>query len=291
MVIFNILWRFRNKPLALHEIKIYYYTVMKRLFFTACLVFLFAGGGSAEIDSDMDFLPQSVATSTNISAGFVNPAGLGFGLVMALRYMHSYYDSTFKGDNGLMLASRGNLVSIQWLKHTTGISRRKYLLAAGKRMFPDFYWGLSYAWFSSSNELYKKKKVWKLGFLYYPMPQISVGFVIDDLNSPKFGVRKLDRLYTIGAAVRLLNNNVIFSMDSRLREKDDFDEIESMFRLEFTASKKINLVAHYRTEGIIQVGMILQIDHLGIGFGARFSEKNYRGGNIFYNQEPMKSDY
>jgi len=245
----------------------------------------------AEIDSDMEFLPQSVATSTNISAGFVNPAGLGYGSVMALRYMHSYYDSTFKGDNGLMLASRGNLISIQWLKHTTGISRRKYLLAGGKHLFTDFYWGLSYAWFSSSNELYKKKKVWKLGFLYYPRPQMSVGLVVDDLNAPKFGERKMNRLYTLGAAIRLMKNKVIFSIDSNLRENADIDEIESMFRIEVKASKVINLVAHYRTEGFIQVGMVIQINHIGIGLGNRFYEKEYRGGNFFYNQEPMKNDY
>ncbi len=264
---------------------------MKRLLITACLFFFLAEVGLAEIDSDMDFLPQSVATSADISAGFVNPAGLGCGFVMALRYMHSYYDSTFKGDNGIMLASHGDLVSVQWLKHTTGISRRKYLLAGGKRFFPGAYWGISYAFFSSSDELYKKKKIWKMGFLYWPNSTFSFGLVIDDLNAPKFGGRKLNRLYTLGAAVHLLNNRAIFSIDSILRERDNWEKTESMFRLEFKASKKINLVSHYRTEGFIQVGLILQIEQIGLGFGNTFKENDYRGGNFFYNQEPMRSNY
>jgi len=264
---------------------------MRRLIITACLILVIAGVGLAEVDTDMDFLPQSVATSTNVSAGFVNPAGLGYGFVMALRYLHSYYDSTFKGDNGLILATRGNLVSIQWLKHTNGISRRKFLLAGGKRIFPGIYWGISFAWFSSSNDFYKKKKIWKLGFLYYPDSPFSAGFVIDDLNAPTFNERKLTRLYTLGAAVHLANDRAVFSIDSSLREKGDWNEIESMFRLEFKASNNICLVTHYRTEGFIQVGLTFQFNHIGLGFGNRFTEKDYQGGNFFYNQEPMKSEY
>jgi hypothetical protein len=89
-----------------------------------CLCILTAAA-FAEIDSDMEIFPQSAATVGDISAGLVNPAGLGPENVMGFRYMHSYSDSSFKGDHGALFGMNGVMVSMQWLKHTNDIFRRK----------------------------------------------------------------------------------------------------------------------------------------------------------------------
>ncbi|MCP4581278.1 MAG: hypothetical protein GY839_06640 [candidate division Zixibacteria bacterium] len=260
---------------------------MKVLILTACTVLLLCSIGIAEIDSDMDIFSESVATVSNVAAGLVNPAGLGYGIVMSFRYMHSYSDSSFSGDNGFLLATRGNMISIQWMKHTNGVFRRKYLASAGKRLFPNFYWGISYAWFSAADPIYKDTKIWKIGFLYHPQKMTSLGLVVDDLNAPSLGDTTLHRLYTLAGAIKLARGKAILSIDSQMRENEDFEDIESVFRLEVNASSLIRLVADYQTGGFFHVGLALKFDHIGFGSGSRFSKDSFLGGNLFYNQEPV----
>jgi hypothetical protein len=254
----------------------------------AFVLLCFACTANAEIDSDMDIISQSVASVNDISAGFVNPAGLGLGWVMALRYIHAFPDSTLKGDDGLMLATRGNMISIQWLYHTNDVFRRKFLLAAGKRMFPDFYWGLSFAYFTG-NEMYKKKQVWKLGIIYKPINDVSFGMVIDDLNEPSFSGYRVNRLYTVGASVRVKQVKGEFSADAWLRENDSFNKLEAKFRVQFVPLKEISIVAHYITEGEIQLGLIYNLPNISIGAGLNYLEDDFRGGNFYYNQLPRTS--
>jgi len=244
------------------------------------------------VDSDMPLCSESVATVDNIIAGFVNPAGLAPKYAMGFCYIHSFTDSTFKGDDGLMLTTRGSLISVQWLKHTTSlhpdesISRRKYLFASGRQMMPNFYWGLSYAWFGGS-DIYSKKKIWKTGFMYRPDNRISLGLVVDDITRPKIGDVQLERYYTLGAAFFTAQRKLAFSIDAYYQEKDDFDQIEAMFRIELRKSGKFRLFGDYRTERMFRVGLGYLIDYVELGGCVKYQEKDYLGGSFFYNQGPM----
>ncbi len=258
---------------------------MKKPFLIFFIVIAIFSSSYPRDDSDMPLFSQSVATVNDVSAGLINPAGLVPTNVMGLRYIHSFPDSSYKGDNGFILTTKGSLVSIQWLKHGNGIFRRKYLLASGRKLFSNFYWGLSYAWFGGSNEIYHNKKVWKIGLLYRPRPTISLGLVIDDLNRPKFSDR-LERHYTLGVGFGPLKRRLTLSMDAYFIEKDNLDKAEAMFRVEVKASSRIKLVADYRTEGFFRMGLAMSMNHIEIGAGLRFFSNEYMGGNLYYNQGP-----
>ncbi|RKX20197.1 MAG: signal peptide peptidase SppA [Candidatus Zixiibacteriota bacterium] len=241
-----------------------------------------------QVEADMQLFSQSVATVNNVSAGMINPAGLAPDYILGLRYIHAFPDSSIKGDNGFILGMKGMLFSIQWLKHTNDIFRRKYLLASGMRLFRNFYMGLSYAWFGgTSSEIYYKKNIYKIGLLYRPKPIISLGLVIDNLNRPKFAEKTLERLYTLGVGLRPLGSKFTFSIDGYLHEKDDLGEIESLFRLQIKPVPKIILAADYRTDGFFKVGLAYALNQAETGVSSRFSESDFLGGSFYYNQGPV----
>jgi len=192
-------------------------------------------------------------------------------------------DSSYKGDDGFILATRGSFVSIQWLKHTNGHFRRKYMVAGGKRMFPNFYWGISYAWFNGS-DYYSNKKVWKAGFQYDFNRNISFGLVIDDLNRPKFGDIQTERFYTLGAAITSNQRRITFSIDTYLEEKSGLDNTEVMFRLEFKPSKTINIAGDYRTEGFFRIGLVYSWRQFLLQSGTNARAKVVCQKLFFYNR-------
>lgn len=255
---------------------------------TVCFLLLTATSICPQVSSDMPLFSQSVATVNDVSAGLINPAGLAPGYVLGLRYVHAFSDSSIKGDDGFLLSMRGTSFSIQWMKHTNSIFRRKYLLASGMRLFPNFYWGLSYAWFGGTgSEIYHKKDIYKIGLLYRPKPSLSLGLVVDNLNRPKFGDESLERLYTLGVGFRPFGSKFTFSIDSYIRERDDLDMMESLLRIQVKPTPILTLVADYRTEGIIRAGLVYTFSQAEVGVDSRFSESDFLGGSFYYNQGPV----
>ncbi|HBZ00898.1 MAG TPA: hypothetical protein DEO84_06205, partial [candidate division Zixibacteria bacterium] len=181
--------------------------------------------------SGVDYLSQSVATVDRTNSGIVNPAALGFWTSMGLQYAHSFTDSTYKGDDGLLLASKGAFFSIEWLHHSTNISRRKYTLATGDRIFRNFYAGISYGWFSGPKSIYKSRKDWKIGLLYHPKPFASLGLVVDRINQPTFAGFKQKRLYQPGIGLRPFGEKLTFSADGLFLEGKALSHGHGIFRL------------------------------------------------------------
>jgi len=241
----------------------------------------------AGIDSDMDMFTESVATVDNLEAGFVNPAGLGVKYVMSFRYIHSYSKYSFKGDNGGALATNGNMAAAQWLKHTNGVFRRKFTLAAGKPLVEKLYWGLSFAYFNGS-EIYKGKKAWKLGFMYHPSTPLWFGLTVDDLNRPKIGKTQIERLYTAGAAYKDWRGRGQLSVDVWNSEQEKFKELKARVRLELRFKQSYRLAFQYMSDGEIQLGLSIDVNYIGLGFGTRFRDGDFNGGNFYYNQKPVE---
>ena len=250
---------------------------------------LFPANLMAQPDADMNIYPQSVATVNDISAGLVNPAALAPEYVIGFRYLHAFPDSTFKGDDGFIFGMRGVLVSAQWLKHSNGIFRRKYVVAGGARMFPDFYWGLSYSWFGGKSESYRDKRIWKSGILYRPLPVLSLGLVVDDINRPVIDFRRFERLYTMGLGLRPFGEKLTISSDASLREDSPLEKMQFNFKIEALPKAGVSLAAAYRTDGLIQAGIAFAIEQSSIGFSSGFHESDFSGGTIYYNQGPVAS--
>jgi len=243
----------------------------------------------AQPDADLPIYSESISAVSNVTAGFVNPAGLALPYVMGFRYMHAYTDSSFGGDDAVILATRGNLVSLQWLKTEDGIFRRKYLLAGGKRLAQRVYWGVSYAWFGGSSEKYNKKKVWTIGFLYAAREDLTLGLVVDDINRPKFGNLQLERLYSVGATFATLKGKLKLSADFALREKSKFRRTQSQFRLEADPISVFKFAADYNDDGMFRIGFGVLFNYIDIGSGAEATSSDFQRGNIYYNQGPIRT--
>ncbi len=225
---------------------------------------------------------ESTATVGDISSGIINPAGLSFFGSMGVRYTHNFADSTYRGDDSFLICSQTGFFALEWLRHTNGIFRRKYTFAMGERFASNFYGGISYSWFGGSSTLYKKRKVWKLGLLYHPRPFASLGFVVDNINEPRFDGRKERRLYRSGFAVRPIGEKLTISTDTRWIEGNDVNKIEGDFRLALGPFNGVSFGADYATEGFWKIGLIFNFDQSRIGAQGNINRsREYGGGSYF----------
>ncbi|UCC78728.1 MAG: signal peptide peptidase SppA [Candidatus Zixiibacteriota bacterium] len=242
------------------------------------LLYSFSAGG---IIDGIEYQSESVATSTLVSSGLINPAGLGFFTAMGLRYSHSFSDSSFKGDNALMISSRRGFFGLEWLNHTEDIFRRKFTLALGDRLLPNFYAGMSYSWFNG-NPLFKKIKLWKIGLLYHPFPKTSLGFIADRINEPEFSSIRQKRLYRPGIAFRPYRDKVTLSSDLRWIEGQNPEELSGNFRVEVLPFSRFHFSAEYATEGMWRFGVVYDFEKTKTGAQGRLDRsQNYSGGSFF----------
>ncbi len=252
------------------------------------LLFSLSNINAQQIDplSGVDYQSQSVATVDRPLSGIVNPAALGFWNSMGLQYTHDFTDSTYKGNDGLMLASRGAFFSIEWLNHSTDIFRRKYTLAMGDRMLPNFYVGVSYAWFGAADVLYKGKKDWKLGLLYHPKPFASLGLVVDKLNEPRLGGIKQKRIYQPGLGLRPFGDKITFSADGLFLEGKSISHSNGIFRVALGPFNGVSFVSDYRTNGQWRFNLSFDFSQSSIGIQPRiFRESHYSGGSYYLEVE------
>jgi protease IV len=239
----------------------------------------FASQVSAQFVEGADYLNESVATVDRCLSGLVNPAGLAQWSSMGLLYAHTFTDSSYKGDDGAMISSKGTFFGVEWLNHTSGLFRRKYTLAMGDKVFPNLYIGLSYSWFSSGSAIYHKVRDWKIGVIYRPHPAVSMGLVADRINEPKFSVFKQKRLYTPGLAIRPFGDKFTMSSDARWLEGDELTKLKSNVRLTAGSFHGVSFLGEYRSEGEWRLGMTFDFQTTRVGSQGKLrNEKDWAGG-------------
>ena len=230
----------------------------------------------------LEYQSESVATTDQITAGIINPAGLAFYGAMGIRYTHSFTDSSYKGDDGLLISSRRGFFALEWLNHTSDSFRRKYTLGMGDRLAPNFYLGFSYSWFGGSDEFYKKMKSWKLGMMYHPRPFASMGLVADRLNQPEFGAETQKRLYRAGLAIRPFGEKFTISSDLRWLEGKGVNRLQGNFRAAFSPYRGIFFSADYATEGSWRIGLTFDFEQTRVGTQGRLdNSQDFAGGSYF----------
>ncbi len=243
------------------------------------LVCTSAEGGPVD---GLEYQSESVATAGQITAGIINPAGLAFYGPMGIRYTHSFTDSSYKGDDGLLISSRRGFFALEWLNHTSNSFRRKYTLGMGDRLAPDFYLGFAYSWFGGSDERYKKMKNWKLGMMYHPRPFASLGLVAERLNQPRFDDKIQRRLYRGGLAVRPFGERFTVSSDLRWLEGEGVEKLQGNFRAALSLYRGVFFSADYATEGSWRIGLTLDFDQTRIGTQGRLdNSQDFAGGSYF----------
>jgi len=246
------------------------------------LIFILSVAVSGDPFDGIEYQSESVATTGYVTSGLSNPAGLAFYGSMGMRYTHSFTDSTYKGDDAFLVASRKGFISLEWLNHSTNIFRRKFTVGMADKIGRNFYLGLTYSWFTGSNELYKNKKNWKFGTLYHPKPNLSLALVIDRINEPDFNSQKQRRLYRPGMALRFLGDKLTLSADGRWKEGEDFDLLEGNFRVGIKPRRGTSFTCEYRTEGMFLIGLTFDFNKSKVGFQGRTrSGDQFAGGSYF----------
>lgn len=256
---------------------------MERLLLSA-IAFIVLACAAARGDpvDGLEYQSESVATAGQITAGIINPAGLAFYGAMGVRYTHSFTDSSYKGDDGLLISSRRGFFALEWLNHTSNSFRRKYTLGIGDRLAPDLYLGLTYSWFGGSDELYKKMKNWKFGMMYHPRPFVSLGLVADRLNQPDFGTETQRRLYRGGLAVRPFGERFTVSSDLRWLEGENVNKLQGNLRAGFGPYRGIFVSADYAAEGSWRIGVTFDFEQTRVGTQGRLSNsQDFAGGSYF----------
>ncbi|MEE9553187.1 MAG: signal peptide peptidase SppA [candidate division Zixibacteria bacterium] len=255
---------------------------MRCVILWSVIFFLSGGMLSADPVDGLEFQSESVATAEYVTSGVTNPAGLSFYSAMGVRYTHSFTDSTYGGDDALLIGSRRGFFGLEWLNHTTGQFRRKYTFAMGDRIATNFYLGFSYSWFGGADELYKKMKNWKIGMLYRPRPSVSFGLVVDRLNQPRFGQDKHKRLYRPGMAVHPFSGKITLSYDLRWIEEEFLNKSEGNLRVAMEPYRGIHFSADYRTEGSFRIGLTVDFERMKVGSQGRLNNsRKYVGGSYF----------
>ncbi len=253
---------------------------MKYAFLAVFIILsIFSVQVSAQMVEGADYLSESVATVDRSLSGMLNPAGLGYWSSMGLLYAHTFTDSSYKGDDGAMISSKGSFFGIEWLNHSSGIFRRKYTLAMGDSVLSNFYVGLSYSWFSSGSPIYHKKRDWKFGMMFRPRPIVSMGLVFDRINEPKFAGIKQKRLYMPGVALRPIGDKFTISSDARWLEGDELSKLKSSVRVGAGPFHGVSFSGEYRSEGQWRMGMTLDFETTRIGGQGKLrNEKDWAGG-------------
>jgi protease-4 len=232
-------------------------------FLSALLILFFSSGALAEMKlspTEGFFLPyQSAAYSDDALALKYNPAGLGWRNGFEGYFLHTYSDSSFKGDYALFLSAGGLGFSAEWLGNENQPKYRKYTLGSGFKLTKFLYLGTGYSWFGSKDKDIDDLSSWKAGFLIRPFSFISLGGIAKDLNRPVFRDVKTDISFDLGLAIRPLGDRITLSVDGMMDEKNKPEDIKTRYQ-----------VAVEPLDGFILSGDMDDEGNYGINFRVNF---------------------
>jgi protease-4 len=226
----------------------------------------------------------SVAFSDDASALMFNPAGLGWKRGSQFLYLHSYSDSTFKGDNGIFFSFGNAAFAAEWLGYEKDIRYRKYTLALGFEIMPRLYFGSSYSWFGSKIEEYDDLSSWRVGLLARPCPYFSLGAVARDLNQPTFFGEKIEVGYDLGIAIRPFTDRVTFFADASMEDKEKFEDGEFRYGAQVEILDGLILSGDVDNDGNFGVNLRLNFPNTALGsYNYYDKDAEFRKGVAYLN--------
>lgn len=244
----------------------------RTLFLAGILSLLFISSGSAyQSPTESFILPyNSVASSDDVFAIGFNPAGLGLKRSFQTGFFHTFFDSSFEGDNALLISAGTFGFSAEWLGNITSRTYRKYTLAHGGKLFAErFYWGTSYSWFGSRHKEYDDLSSWNVGFLARAFEFLSLGVAAKDLNRARFLGEKTEVSYDFGLAARPLNgfwrDRLTFSVDASFAQKQKLNDATTRFRAETELVDGFIFFGDVDNDGNFGLGGRINLPHFGGG--------------------------
>jgi len=227
---------------------------------------------------------SSVAAADDATCLGFNPAGLGWKRGFQTFLLHSYTDSSFRGNTGLFFSS-GNLgFSVEWLGYQLPEWYRKYTLASGFKIVEGLYLGSSYSWFGSEMKEYDDLSSWNIGVLARPRPFSSFGFVVKDLNRSKFKGGVIDRSYNFGIALRPFDDRVTFSVDGSIYEYQRLEDLKTRYGAEVEVLDGLILSGDIDDDGNFGINFRINFPQMGVGSYKHFNtDYELNQGTVYLN--------
>jgi protease-4 len=231
------------------------------------------------------FLPyNSAAVSDDALSLKFNPAGLGWNRSFQGYFLHTYSDSSFKGDYALFLATHGLGFSAEWLGNVEKPTYRKYSLGTGFKIMDGFYLGTTYSWFGSKDKDYHGLKSWNAGFLIRPFSFISLGAIARDLNRPVCQDVKTNISFDLGLALRPAGDRITFSIDGIMDEKERLKDASTRYQISVEPLDGLLLAGDIDNDGNYGINFRINFPFSGLGsYNAIDKNSKYQKGVVYWN--------
>ncbi len=147
----------------------------------------------------------SVAQSYGSRNLFTNPAALAFEKELnGVGLLSSFtYGSTFNHHNEFSVSGAYSLLGLGYEKLSNGTDDfSRYQIGIASALNPYLFWGTRISTTSSHNPSLSNNLSWDLGFQYRPLPVLSLGLIVSELNQSTINGVKSPSIYTLGAAFR-----------------------------------------------------------------------------------------
>ena len=199
--------------------------------------------------------PRSAASVHGSESVFFNPGSLRSTPGLNMMYYHSFNDSTFDGDNGLVFAKRGLGISYYKLHLDRDPSVSSWTIAFGSGFSRELLVGGSYTFYKTDRQGYHNDHFWKLGLTYRPNRNLSIAAVADNLNRMEFDGVETSMKYTIAAAIRAADDRLTLAADYDFYQDEEFNEGSLRGLAEVKLKEGVWLNGHLDEEGAFGFGL------------------------------------
>ncbi|MBU1319707.1 MAG: signal peptide peptidase SppA [candidate division Zixibacteria bacterium] len=156
---------------------------------------------------------RSVASVDGTDAVFYNPAVMKSNPYLEMQFYHSFDDSTFDGDNGLVFSRGGLGLGYYSLKRSGEPSVSSWTIALASRYNKRLLVGSSYTFYKTDRQGFHNDHFWKIGMVYRPNRKLSLAAVANNLNRMEFEGDKTSVEYTVGGGLRPFGEKITLSGD------------------------------------------------------------------------------
>ncbi|WP_408890913.1 signal peptide peptidase SppA [Myxococcus faecalis] len=241
--------------------------------------------------------PTGAALVDEATALSLNPAGLGFVRSGQLFYLHERnleQDSTADGVFlGAKLLGLGLGASMEWMRPRHGPDYRRTSLGLSLGA-PTLQLGASWHTFGSDDEDVDSLDTFDVGLTARPARYLSLAAVARNLNAPREGAFKIERVYDFGLGLRPLGERFTLGVDWLFSE-GAFRQGQATYTLQAEVIPGLRLgggVSHGFVDAVplaLQLAVTVDTGHLGLTYAAgggengtnhvaqvRLSTENYR---------------
>jgi protease-4 len=219
------------------------------------------------------FPSSSISVTDDALATRVNPAFLGFRGGVEAYFLYPY----LTGQDSITNNSMGLAIKLGGLGFTGEFANdgpqhfNRYTLGSGFSLGSGLYFGLSHEWY----RVVDWQSSWNVGLGYRPLPFLSLGSVIYDLNEPNRNGVNTYRSYGASLAVRPIGHRLTLAGDVLFTKRasvagqggyDYGDNLDPRLLADLSLFDGFRLTGDYRFKSkYLGIGVKLAVDNLGVG--------------------------